>query len=495
MSDPVDRFRRRRRQLQGQRPGLQVVPEESAVQALLDASPGEVHTLPPVVGEAPEVLLARVRQQQRVEVVDRLAEDCGRAILSALVRPFGLAGLLFRGLDASRQTELLQQRENADLNYHERPYHDGSREYRAARRDLHRQADEGTLHDIYAPDRNLSERVNGRRQYDTEHVIASKAVHDKAHGRVLSRLATSETERAAIANQSENLGATDQSLNRSKGEHALLEWMDAPSRQDPSRTNAEFHGMDREASEAAYARASAAIERELRMAELQFVTKNTWHAVSSGVRMGIQQALGLVLIEVVAGVWTEVRRLWRLGEMPVVTDLSEAVRAVAKRVASRREAVWTAFKVGTLGGFLGSVAAIVVNQLVRGVRNLARLVREGATSVVEAGRLMANASGDRSAGVHAASKVLVTGAGVLLGVAVEEALVATLHGSAVGLALGPAVQPLAMVLGALTAGLVGAVGSHYIEQADVLEVRAEAEHDRVMAELDRLLVGSTPAPC
>ena len=487
MSDPADRFRRRKRR----RPALVVVPEPDAVQALLDAPGVSVEPLP--VAEDGAALLARLEGQLDDAAVDRLLACCGRATVDALIRPFGLGALLFRatGWSEARQGELDQQRDNAALDYDYEAYHQGSADYVRARDGLRDAAKVGDLRDIYAPDRGLP--AGG---FHTEHIVAASTVHREDHRRPVARLAVSEAERARLANQSDNLGPTDGTLNMKKGRHDLLEWMDAPAKGHPGRTNAEVHGIDRTAALAAYADARAGLDDGIRARELQFAAATAWTAAREGVGLGVQQALGLVLAELVGGVFVEVQRLWREGgsEDTLLQELEVSMHRVVDRVGERRGDIWTAFGLGSLAGFLGSIATLVLNQVVGRVKNLARLVREGAMSVVRAGALLASPPEgvDRVGALHEASKVLAAGMAVGAGILAEEALRTALLGAGLAVPLLPFVGPVALVTGGLVAGLGAALAAHSLDRIDLLGVEDARRHTVLLERLTALL--APPAP-
>jgi len=494
MSDPVDRFRRRKKR----RPALTEVPSDEAVQEHLDTRSRGADLLEPISATPEEgrALLAELEAELSDQEIKRLLSSCGNAALAAVVRPFGLGAILFRGFDASRRDALLQQRQNAELDYNPKAYHGGNAAYNDARQAFREQAENGTLRDVYNPDRDLSGTVTAvspdgtarsRVRFDTEHIVSAKEVHQEVAGSRLARMAMDEQQRADLANREENLGAAHQSLNRSKGKDDLKDWMDKPSSHDKDVANAEAYKLDREAALQADAVARGVIGGEIRMAQLRFAAESTMTATKEGIGMGVQQALGLVLIEFISAAFDEVRALWSQGreQSGLLEELRLRLGRITSRIADKRAQIWSAFKLGSLAGFLGSLATIVINQVVRKVKNLGRMVREGANSVVQAGALVLSPPEgmDKTLALHEASKLLVAGAAIAGGIVLEEAILTSLQSTGVGVALGVLLQPLALVLAGLVAGIGTALAAYALDQADILGVKSEDRHQQLMAGL------------
>ena len=375
-----------------------------------------------------------------------------------------------------------EDRTRYERDYDPGAYHLGNDAYLDKKDELGRGAHAGDLKDVYNNRRDL-----GPGDYDTEHVVSAKEIHDRPE----ARLFMDEQRSSDLANRDENMGATARGLNRSKKEDKLWDWADQPCTADPSKTNADYYGVDREDAAIADERARDMIEKELSSAELRFYTREAVRTgVAEGARMGLQQAIGLVLYEFADALFDEARDVYRDGWKGGAPDrrffaiLRERLMRVASRVASKWQNVVAAFAEGALAGFLSNLVTMIVNMFITTGRRIVRIIRDGVFAILRAIKiLICPPEGmTRRIAAHEASKLIGGGlaiaGGVLLEEGFEQVIVAAL----------PMLAPIAPVFSSVTAGVVTGLATvllaYAIDRIDLLGVKEDERHTYIVRRLD-----------
>ncbi|MEK4237842.1 hypothetical protein BSK65_26825 [Paenibacillus odorifer] len=88
-------------------------------------------------------------------------------------------------------------------------------------------------------------------QSHIEHVISAKELHDDDW----LRLYLDVDERKDLANSDNNKTWTNASLNKSKQDQDLIKWMETPSTNDETKTNAQYYKVDKEQAKELYSQA------------------------------------------------------------------------------------------------------------------------------------------------------------------------------------------------------------------------------------------------
>ena len=126
-----------------------------------------------------------------------------------------------------------------------------------------------------------------------DHVVSAKAIHDNNK----ARLYMDDEQRNVMATSDPNLAWTDSSLNQSKSDKDLNDWMDQRNRKNPDKTNADHYEVDRGAASKRHNEANEHINKTIKKAEVKYYTKNVAATgADQGLRMAKKQALGMFLI-------------------------------------------------------------------------------------------------------------------------------------------------------------------------------------------------------
>lgn len=201
-----------------------------------------------------------------------------------------------------------------------------------------------------------------------------------------------------------------------------------------------------------------------------------------GVKMGVQQALGEVLVEFFAAIFDEVNDWSRnhCPEIELLTELKVRLYKVAHRCEKKLQVALDAFKQGSISGFFSNLVTTLINAFVTTSRRMVRMLREGIFSLIQGFKILLYPPEGLSfrEAIHEASKILFAGAMVVGAIPVEEWLEKQL--ALIPLLTGIAPTVSTAIVGGLSA-LITAFGVYLIDKADVFEVVQERRLNGVHA--------------
>lgn len=361
------------------------------------------------------------------------AEELEKTVVNSLVTSFGLDFLLFKDKKGGEvdtihnvrngvwATDYEEQRYEQRGEYDSTPYHQHENYIATGQQDKTRHT-AGTLHDPY---RNTE--LGAHEQRNLDHVISAKEIHDDA-GRVLAGLSGVE-----LANQSSNLQSTHETVNKSKKQAPINEYLqklpsliatheatlakdcerlaamprETPQQQHKARELegkirkteskiTELKAVDAEAMRKRDAKARAPYEQQINhtyYTSSKFLHQTAGAASMAGLAMGTRQMLGMVMAEV----WFELR-----GQLPVLLDelkrkfsfeafvdsITKSLKGIWERVQVRFRSFLMAFKEGVFSGILGSLTTTLFNILATTQVMAIKIIREVWGQLVKAIKLM-----------------------------------------------------------------------------------------------------------
>ncbi|MCJ1909980.1 hypothetical protein [Planococcus ruber] len=127
-----------------------------------------------------------------------------------------------------------------------------------------------------------------------DHIVSASEIQQNN----AARLYMSDQARGEMSTDEKNLAWTDGSLNQSKGEHDLINWMNKDSKKDSTMTNKEYYDLDQEKVETQYKEARQHIDGKIKKEKANYYVRNiTKTGLNQGFTMGQKQAIGLVIYE------------------------------------------------------------------------------------------------------------------------------------------------------------------------------------------------------
>lgn len=252
---------------------------------------------------------------------------------------------------------------------------------------------------------------------ELDHVIAGKSIHED-RGRVLAGLSTKE-----LADVPNNLKWTNEHLNKSMQAKEIPDYIAA---HPELPEDVKVRMMD------TYIQAKDAYERKIAKSYYldfsnpkcrQFYHEVATAAVKRGMQMGIKQAVGLLLTEFWFAVKEEIAR--SDGSVKgVLAAITNGLKRGMKNAKENYHILFLQFGEGLLSGVISSLTSTLCNVFFSTTENFEKILRQAWASMVEAlGILFFNEREqyfcDR---LTSATKVLATGAGIIMGTNVQEAV-------------------------------------------------------------------------
>ena len=366
----------------------------------------------------------------------------------------------------------------------------------------------GEMNDEY---RNKTANIKDK--IDLDHIVSANEVHNDA-GRILSGV-----KGESLANQDSNLISTHASINRSKSNLTMAEFIEKiPSRIENRKTkltqNTETLALmptktpqqrdEKRKLEAKIdndknfiASLEEAYNNKDKMLELdansrrvntkvinkhyytssKFLKSTANASANAGMRMGLRQSVGLVLGEV----WFELREQIPLifkkckdnFELNVfLSHVQETMNNIWKRVCERFKDILESFKDGALAGMLSSITTTIINIFFTTQKLVAKLIRETWNNLVQAAKLIFFNPEKLALGelTKEVSRLLGMGISVAIGSLLNQHLSGLIGAIPFGLEISAFVS--ALVTGILTVGM-----SYFLDYSPTMQ--------KVWAFLDR----------
>ena len=398
-------------------------------------------------------------------------------VVNSLITAFGLDRFLFADIDGGNVQTIHNAenhiyandvfRERGERAYNRNDY--ASSNYMKARRKKDFQTQDNIM-DGYT---GLELPKDGRAHL--EHIVSAKENHDNTAFRVLF----DKEEMHTIINDKQNTLYTDSSLNQSKGDSALSDWVDRQKKGE-DRKNAERFCVDREKAATADKKARKHIDEKVARRKMEhYASSVTQDGLKQGGAMAVRQALGIVFTELTMTVWDEIPNVKsslgvNFSAQSFFESLMKLVKKSFSRIKKKMRAILDAFNNGFVAGFLNSVVTTIINLFATTSKNMVRVIRQAMTSITEAVRILFFDKAERSPGerLMAALKVILTGAATVVGVVLEQPLHQVLAASglaAVPIIGGVLVDVISVFSGVLVTGILSVTFMYILDSSEKIK--------------------------
>jgi len=260
----------------------------------------------------------------------------------------------------------------------------------------------------------------------------------------------------------------------------------------------EFQKIDDEKALQADTDAREALNRDINKtyySSPKFVRNTISTGASEGAKMGMQQALGIVMVEFFTALFDEILDIYKngysngFGDDKFFTILKQRLQKIAERIKDKWKDVAIAFKDGFLSGFISNLVTTVINAFVTTGKRVVRIIREGIYSLFKAVKLLLFPPEGMSFedAMHEAKKLIASGLIISLGVIVEEYIDKLIRGTG---ALSPFADILTTVfVGAITGLAVTMVVYHMDKKKNDKELMNSliAQTDKKFDNVEKLL--------
>lgn len=446
----------------------------------------------------------------RKKRLDQLFDECQSQVISNIIGPFGLSMAMFNDKDGGNVTtahnfgreddkyvstdndKVLHRNSKFEYNPSVRKQYELSqKEWQEKRQDkiINGKIDDYTGREVDVDGKTtLESGEKVRVELDHTKSIGETHRNSKNHLALGEVKIDPETGQATadvgkirdLVNHDDNLNLTNQPTNGSKSDHDLKEW--ANKKNSDGKSNIEKRGLDKDRIAKADAKATQHMNRTVDVALLK---KQSKELIATGaqqaLQMGLRQSMGLLLAELVNGIFNEIKLLIKHGVeigKSLIQDVIARIKRVLSKVASRFADAMKAFFDGGISGFMSDLLTFLINSLISTSKKIVRMIREGLLGLYKALKMIffpPENMTDREA-LQSGLKLLTATVVIAIGILFEESI-------AVFLATFPILQPIAsMITGVLMGIVTGVVSALLAYQIDMFF------HGLSEEDIDQLLV-------
>lgn len=329
------------------------------------------------------------------------------------------------------------------------------------------QMQENTLTDAYTGEQVLAKETS------PDHIVSLSEFH-KNGGYMQSA-----QKKADFATDKANLASTRRDINQSMSDHDKMEWKEKKqNKRDVS--NSEHFGINSELVQEKYSQGQEAMRQHL-PSDLEkgvyYIKNSATTGLMEGFKMGGQQAIGVVLVELFAGVFEELKLAFQEGleGRTLFSEISSRIKRIVTRVLSKWKAIVNNFGEGLISGLLSNIVTTLINVFIKTGKRVVRMIREGFFSLFKALKMMLFPPEHMTAGqaAHEGLKLLLSGGVVVAGVALEELIEKALIGIPLLAGLAPIITPV--LVGSISA-VTMAMCCYLLDKLDFFGViRAERD--------------------
>lgn len=456
-----------------------------------------------------QALLDDIKQEFDTNRIDILIDRLEYDIIHSITVPFGLGKVISAYDRVGGNVNTIHNARTgvyatqaAASSYEGRDDYDSSKyhkddSYKSTNANYSKERKAGILTDYLTG--KILDANNG---HDLDHVVSAKEVHDDA-GRFLAGLKGEN-----LANSDTNLKPTNPTANRSKGADSMEEFLrkkdekqtrrgELEAKQELSKSEENELRKIKKLSEinndkakqidkAAREEINKKINHEYYTSS-DFIKSSVSTTAIEGSKMGFQQAIGCVLVELFANIIIEMKTMMRSDF--VVSNWKREIKSVCERVGQSVLSKWrdviNSFFYGLLSGLISNIVTIVINTFYTTAKNLVRMIREGLFSLLKAIKLLVSTPSDASLldATHEASKILFAGGVIVSGIALEEIVSKWLT------TVPFSTEITAVVVGSVTA-ITTTFSVYLIDKLDLLGVIQKQENIYIIQKLDMIIEDS-----
>lgn len=336
--------------------------------------------------------------------------------------------------------------------YNSKSYHKHEN-YIAINRENSKLKKEGMLYDGYT-----GEKIKANGKTNLDHIISAKEISED-RVRILAGLKGED-----LANSPENLIITNESLNKSKSAYSMNEFLNREKNREEKRYSEDsikrMENLDK--------RARKAYKTKLNIA---YYTSSNFRkdlltsSANVGVRMGLRQAVGFLLTEVVFTVMDEFKKLKTEKLDEIFAAISNGIKKGFENAKLKYKELISKFKDGVIAGIIGSLTTTLTNIFFTTSKNIIRVIRQSWVSLVEALKIVLFNPDNLPFGerMRAVAKIFVTTASVIVSIVVREVL------TKIGIAAIPVVgDVLVTFIEILSMGLTSCTLLYFLDRSEMV---------------------------
>jgi hypothetical protein len=364
---------------------------------------------------------------------DKLISDCKKDVINSIITPFGL-GHIVAAYDKTGGNVTTVHNANQNIYANDEDKYN-RKDYTNTKNSENKQFAGDSKNSVGSTftkskmddNGNVTDAYTGKTQKaDTtspDHINSLSQYH-KDGGFMQDK-----TRRADFGTDENNLALTDRSINTSMRDFDKEDWMGKETNGNQKNKDRFEIDEDKLKREIQKGKETAKEHLPTNTEKAKYYTKNaTTTGVGEGAKMGVQQAIGLVMTEFFTALFDEILDIYKNGFSAGFDDdrffsvLKERLKTIAKKLKVKWKEVAIVFKDGFISGFISNLVTTVINAFVTTGKRIVRIIREGIFSLFKAIKIILfppeNLTYEEA--MHEAKKLIATGLIVSLGVIIEE---------------------------------------------------------------------------
>ncbi len=381
--------------------------------------------------EVKEFLL-KFKQQFNDERFNQLIVDCKKEIINSIVIPFGLGKIVAAYDKVGGNVTTIH---NANQNIY------------AKEKDKYKREDYTNTKNSEGKQFAGQGKNSVGSQYTKSQMDSNSNVIDAYTGKVQKADTTSpdhieslsqyhkdggfmqsNTKKADFATDENNLALTDRYINQSMRDFDKKDWME---KEKNGIKNKERFDIDEKklnkAIEEGKKTAKEHLPTDLEKAQY-YTTNSIATGISEGAKMGMQQALGAILVEFFTALFDEIIDIYKnsfsngFDDNRFINILKERIRRIGIRLTDKWKDFIKSFKDGAISGFISNLVTTLTNMFITTGKRIVRIIREGIFSLFRAVKVLLFPPDNLSfsEALHEAKKLIASGLIISIGVILEE---------------------------------------------------------------------------
>lgn len=367
-----------------------------------------------------DIGLVELRQQR----LQKLFDDCQQQVISQVIGPFGLSVAMFEDRNGGNVTTVHNfESDDVDISYvaeKDKGHYEASRS--KYDRDKIKQLSKKKKDDLKSSGVDgYTGRSVSPSDLEADHVTSLKTIHNTRKNHLAFETGGGYDRLSAVANSDENLVATHRDVNNPKRAKDIIEFA---NEEVDGKTNRDELGLKDELMLAAKQKSEQHLESTANRAILK---KQAGELLQTGGKqaalMGLRQSLGLLLTELVNGLFNEFKVLIRAGVEAGKTlfeEMKERLQRVIASVVKKIPAAASQAIQGGVSGFMSNLITFLINNFLSTAKRFVTIIREGLLGLVKAFKMIMfppkgmTSSEALQEGLKVLTAVVVTSVGFLL---------------------------------------------------------------------------------
>ncbi|NDV24732.1 hypothetical protein [Desulfovibrio sp. JC022] len=438
-------------------------------------------------------LLNDIKKGYENEKYEKMFNECQNTILENIIRPFGIARYLFDDNDGGNVTTIHNAQKGlyaSDKDKYNRLNYTNSKNSAGesfaggpnsvgAQVTRSKMDKNGNVQDGYTGKMEKSSNTSPDHE-------SSLSGHHKNGG-----FMQSDQQKADFATDRENLVITRRDINQSMKDQDKMEWKEK-KQNGRKTTNKKHFDIDEKRLKTQHKKGQKVAQKHsptLTDKTIYYTKDIATTGTKEAGKMGLQQAIGIMLEEFVRATFYEIKDIWNNGfngnhlNSIFFIVMKGRLNRIAKRITAKWEDAVSAFKDGAISGFFSNMITVMINIFKTTSARVTRVIREGFLAFLKAIKMLLFPPENMTwiEAAHAATKILTGGVILAGGIMIEEIVEETI------LSILPILAPFASIISSvllgLATGLTTIFAAWLLDKADLFGVEREAEYQATIKKL------------